>query len=68
LNALLGRLENWISEHRVQTVLATHDATDAFATGAEVALLREGCLAALGPADEALASERARLLGRIGTP
>jgi ABC-type sulfate/molybdate transport systems ATPase subunit len=67
-DALLGRLQNWISEHRVQTVLATHDATDAFATGAEVALLREGCLAALGPADEALASERARLLGRIGTP
>ena len=67
-DALLGRLENWISEHRVQTVLATHDATDAFATGAEVALLREGRLAALGPADEALASERARPLGRIGTP
>jgi ABC-type sulfate/molybdate transport systems ATPase subunit len=67
-DALLGRLQNWISEHRVQTVLATHDATDAFATGAEVALLREGRLAALGPADEALASERDRLLGRIGTP
>jgi ABC-type sulfate/molybdate transport systems ATPase subunit len=67
-DALLGRLQNWIGEHRIQTVLATHDATDAFATGAEVALLREGCLAALGPADQALASERARLLGRIGTP
>jgi ABC-type sulfate/molybdate transport systems ATPase subunit len=58
-------LQNWIGEHRIQTVLATHDATDAFVTGAEVALLREGRLAALGPASDALASERERLLGRL---
>ena len=38
-DALLARLQVWLREHRVQTVLVTHDATDAFAAGAEVALL-----------------------------
>jgi ABC-type sulfate/molybdate transport systems ATPase subunit len=63
---MLSRLQPWLSEHRVQTVLATHDATDALATAAEVALLREGRLVALGPAAEVLATERKRLLTRIG--
>jgi ABC-type sulfate/molybdate transport systems ATPase subunit len=65
-DALLGRLQLWAGEHRVQAVLATHDATDALATGAEVALLHEGRLAALGPAAEVLAEERERLRTRIG--
>jgi len=65
-DALLSRLQVWLSEHRVQTVLVTHDATDAYATGAEVALLREGHLAALGPAANALAAERERIVGRLG--
>jgi len=64
-DALLARLQPWLKQHRVQTVLATHDATDAFATCAEVALLRGGRLAALGPAAEVLASERDRLIGRL---
>ena len=65
-DVLLSRLQLWLSEHRVQTVLITHDATDAYATGAEVALLREGRLAALGPAANALASERERIVERLG--
>jgi ABC-type sulfate/molybdate transport systems ATPase subunit len=64
-DSLLSRLQRWISEHRIQTVLVTHDATDAFATGAEVALLREGRLDALGPAAQALASERERIIARL---
>ena len=36
-DALLIRLQAWASQNRVQTVLATHDATDALATAAEVA-------------------------------
>ena len=64
-DALLARLRVWAQEHKVQTVLATHDATDALATGAEVALLHEGRLAALGPAAGVLASERGRLLQRL---
>jgi ABC-type sulfate/molybdate transport systems ATPase subunit len=66
-DALLIRLQAWAREHSVQTVLATHDATDALATGAEVALLNEGRLAALGPAPEVLAAERDRLALRLGS-
>jgi molybdate transport system ATP-binding protein len=65
-DALLLRLQAWATEHHVQTVLATHDATDALATAAEVALLHEGRLAALGPAAEVLAPERERLINRLG--
>ncbi len=63
---LLQRLRQWAQEHKILTVLATHDATDALATAAEVALLHDGHLAALGPATEVLAAERKRLLERIG--
>lgn len=65
-DALLTRLQVWLSDNHVQTVMATHDATDALATGAEVAMLREGRLTALGPAARVLAAECERLLGRIG--
>ncbi len=65
-DALLVRLQAWLVDNRVQTVLATHDATDALATVAEVALLREGRLIGLGPATGVLAAERERLLSRLG--
>ena len=64
-DALLARLQTWLREHQVQTVLVTHDATDAYATSAEVALLQEGRLAALGPAVDALAAERERIIARL---
>lgn len=62
---LLDRLQLWLKEHRVQTVMATHDVTDALATRAEVLLLREGRQTALGPAAEVLAAERERILERL---
>lgn len=65
-DALLVRLQGWAIEHHMQTVMATHDATDALATRAEVALLHEGRLADLGPAAEVLAGERQRLAHRLG--
>lgn len=64
-DALLARLQTWLGEHGVQTILVTHDATDAYATAAEVALLVEGRLAALGSAATALAGERERILARL---
>jgi ABC-type sulfate/molybdate transport systems ATPase subunit len=64
-DALLERLQHWTSEHRVQTILVTHDATDAFATGSEVALLRGGRVVALGSPAQALASERERIFSRL---
>src|SRR5580658_6344034 len=64
-DALLVRLQQWAKENQVQTVLATHDATDALATAAEVALLHEGRLAALGPAASVLVAERQRIIARL---
>jgi ABC-type sulfate/molybdate transport systems ATPase subunit len=66
-DALLERLQAWVRANGVQTVLATHDVSDALATDAEVLLLREGRQVALGPAAEVLAGERERLLGRLGS-
>ncbi len=65
-DALVDRLQIWLRANNVQTVIATHDATDAFATAAEVALLREGQLAAFGPAEIVLKEERERIVGRLG--
>jgi ABC-type sulfate/molybdate transport systems ATPase subunit len=67
-DALLVRLQTWLRDRKVQTVVATHDATDALATSAEVLLLRDGRLTALGPATQVLASERERLLSRLQAP
>ena len=65
-DALILRLRPWLHDQRVQTVLVSHDATDAYATAAEVALLHEGRLAALGPAEVAPAAERRRIIERLG--
>lgn len=64
-DALIDRLRSWVREHGIQTVMATHEAADAFATGAEVALLVDGRLAALGPAEGVLAHERERITLRL---
>jgi ABC-type sulfate/molybdate transport systems ATPase subunit len=64
-DALLERLQTWLRENRVQAVLATHDVSDALAIGAEVMLLREGRMVALGPAIEVLSGERERLRARL---
>ena len=60
-DALIERLQPWLREHGVQLIQATHDATDAFLTGAEVVVLRDGKLAAQGPAEDVLREERERL-------
>lgn len=62
---VLARLQSWLGERAIQTILVTHDAADALATQAEVVVLREGKLAALGPAAEVLAAERKRLQARL---
>lgn len=64
-DALLERLQVWARAHGMQTLMATHDVTDALATGAEVALLHAGRLTALGPAAEVLAGERQRIAARL---
>ena len=62
---ILTRLQSWLAAENIQTILVTHDAADALATEAEVALISEGKLTAIGPASEVLAAERERLLARL---
>ena len=64
-DALLLRLQSWLGAHAVQAILVTHDATDAYAAGADVALMKDGRLAALGTAQEVLAPERERIIARL---
>jgi len=64
-DAMLDGLQGWLRRNRVQAVMATHDVSDALATGSEALLLRQGRMAALGPAREVLASERNRLMERL---
>lgn len=66
-DALLNRLQPWLIARSIQTIQATHDATNAFFTGAEVAMLRDGQLQAQGPASTVLAEERARLARHLDT-
>jgi len=65
-DALLSRLKSWLGERRILTVLVTHDATDAYASDAEVALFLEGRIAGVGPAEAVLQTERQRILSRLG--
>jgi ABC-type sulfate/molybdate transport systems ATPase subunit len=65
-DALLARLQAWLRARNVQTILVTHDATDAYASGAEVALMREGRVVAIGPPEIALSAERQRIIERLG--
>ncbi len=64
-DALLDGLQSWLRQNRVQAVMATHDVSDALAIGAEALLLRQGRMAALGPAREVLEPERNRLVERL---
>lgn len=64
-DALLDRLHLWLTENQVQAVMATHDVADSLAIGAEVLLLSEGRLTALGPAAQVLSAERERVLSRL---
>lgn len=65
-DALMARLHAWLRVHQVQTILVTHDATDAYASNAEVALMQDGKIAATGAAASVLDSERQRILARLG--
>lgn len=66
-DAILTRLRAWLAENQIQTILVTHDVVDALSTDAEVALMQEGRITALGPAAQVLSAERHRLLSRLQT-
>ena len=64
-DAVMTALLQWLGEHRIQTIVVTHDAADALRAQAEVVWLREGRVVAQGAAIDVLAEERKRLLMRL---
>ena len=64
-DAVMTALLQWLGEHRIQTIVVTHDAADALRAQAEVVWLREGRVVAQGAAIDVLAEERKRLLARL---
>lgn len=64
-DVILTRLQSWLAERQIQTVLVTHDVIDALTTDAEVALMQEGRISAIGPAAQVLSGERSRLIARL---
>jgi ABC-type sulfate/molybdate transport systems ATPase subunit len=64
---MLTRLIEWLKTHSTQTILVTHDATDAFTVSAEVILLNEGKVVNYGAPQHVLAVERERLLHAVSS-
>ncbi len=63
---LLTELRAWLERWSVPVLSVTHDIGEAFQLNAEVLKLAEGRIAEQGPAEAVLATERTRLLSRLG--
>jgi molybdate transport system ATP-binding protein len=63
---LLADLKLWASQTKTPILSVTHDIAEAFQLNAEVLKLRDGRIAAQGPAGELLAQERRRLMELLG--
>lgn len=63
---VLPRLAEWLAERKIPAFYVSHDLAEAFQTAAEVIVMREGRIAAQGPANDVLREERARLLRHLG--
>jgi molybdate transport system ATP-binding protein len=62
---LLGELTRWLDARNVPLIYVSHDVLEAFETGTEVALLRDGQIEAQGPVRTVLADKREQLLRRL---
>ena len=65
-SALIDHLLEWQRKTRVPILSVTHDVAEVFQLGAEVIQLRDGRVAAQGPAAEVLRGDRERLLEELG--
>jgi molybdate transport system ATP-binding protein len=62
---LLADLQAWANQTKKPILSVTHDIAEAFQLNAEVLKLHEGRITQQGPATEALAEERTRLLNQL---
>lgn len=62
---ILARLGEWLTARTIPAIYVSHDPTDAFQTGADVLVLRDGRVTAHGTAQEVLQGEKQRLLDHL---
>jgi molybdate transport system ATP-binding protein len=62
---LIADLRVWLVRRNIPVLSVTHDISEAFQLNAEVLKLRDGRIAAQGPAETVLAEERTRLLAQL---
>ena len=65
-SGLIDHLLEWQRKTKVPILSVTHDVAEVFQLGAEVIQLRDGRVAAQGPAAEVLRGDRERLLEELG--
>jgi molybdate transport system ATP-binding protein len=65
---IIGQLTGLLRERDVAALYVTHEVSEAFALDAEVVVLEQGRVVTQGPAHQALATERDRLLAAISQP
>lgn len=63
--SILENLTRWLGERNVPALYVSHDVAEAFQTGADVLVMREGRIEAHGAARVVLAAERERLLHHL---
>lgn len=66
--SILANLIAWLGERQIPALYVSHDVVEAFETGADVIVLRDGAVEAQGAARMVLAEERERLLRRLDGP
>lgn len=66
--SILANLIGWLGARKIPALYVSHDVVEAFETGADVIVLREGEIEAQGAARMVLAGERERLLRRLDGP
>jgi ABC-type sulfate/molybdate transport systems ATPase subunit len=63
--SILGDLTGWLRQRNIPALYVSHDVAEAFQTGADVIVLRDGRVQAQGAPNVVLAGERERLLGYL---
>ncbi len=63
--SILQDLTGWLRQRNIPALYVSHDVAEAFQTGADVIVLRDGRVQAQGAPNVVLAAERERLLGYL---
>ncbi len=65
---IVSRLIPWFREHEICALYVSHDLAEAYQTGADAIVMREGKVCAQGPVETVLLEDRLRLLRQLSEP